>query len=81
MLHSAARIVPTGDAAAVIMCTMTHNRWRLDPSRFPRRLDLDLSNHALDRLDQLSAKTGRSLSDVAADLLCQALAAQARGQN
>ena len=56
---------------------MNHNRWRLDPSRFPKRLDLDLSDRVLDHLDRLSAKTGRSVSDLAADLLSQPLADQA----
>jgi hypothetical protein len=46
----------------------------LDPSRFPRRLDLDLSDEAVERLHRLSASTGRSVSDLAADLLHQALA-------
>lgn len=46
----------------------------LDPSRFPRRLDLDLSDQAVERLQRLSASTGRSVSDLAADLLQQALA-------
>jgi hypothetical protein len=46
----------------------------LDPSLFPRRLDLDLSVEALERLSRLSARTGRSVSDLAADLLHQALA-------
>ena len=55
---------------------MNHNRWHLDPLRFPQRLDLDLSDRALDHLDRLSAKTGRSVSDLAADLLSQALADQ-----
>ena len=46
----------------------------LDSSRFPRRLDLDLSDEAVQRLQCLSARTGRSVSDLAADLLHQALA-------
>ena len=57
---------------------MNQNRWHLDPLRFPQRLALDLSDRVLDHLDRLSAKTGRSVSDLAADLLSQALADQGR---
>jgi len=48
--------------------------WRLDPSQFPQRIDLELSEAVMERLERLSAKTGRPLRDIAADLLCQAAA-------
>ena len=54
----------------------------LDPALLPaveptctfHRLDLDLPDDALEALERLSAETGRSLSDVAVDLLAQAVA-------
>jgi hypothetical protein len=59
-----------------VKCTplLTDPDFVLDPSLFPKRLDLDLSDEALERLRHLSARTGRSVSDLAADLLHQALA-------
>lgn len=53
---------------------MEHDPWRLDPARFPRRIDLELSDAVMERLERLSAKTGRPVRDIAADLLCQAAA-------
>jgi hypothetical protein len=55
---------------------MTHNHWHLDPARFPQRLDLAISEPALERLEQLSRSTGRSIGDLAADLLSRTVAAQ-----
>jgi hypothetical protein len=57
---------------------MTHNRWHLDPARFPQRLDLDMSESALESLEQLSRRTGRSIRDLAADLLSRSVAVQER---
>lgn len=68
-------LLPVG---SVIMQVMHKYAWRLDPSHFPRRIDLDLSEVALERLQRLSAQTGRSIRDIAADLLCQGLADQGR---
>lgn len=59
---------------------MDHDPWRLDPSKFPKKIDLDLSDEALERLERLSARTGRSVRDIAADLLCQAVADQEQHQ-
>jgi Ribbon-helix-helix protein, copG family len=53
--------------------TMTHNPWRLDPARFPQRVDLDLPDEVMDALELLSARTGRSLRDLIPDLLAQEL--------
>jgi hypothetical protein len=44
------------------------DRYRLDPSRFPRRLELDLDPDALRQLEALAERSGRDLSEVAADL-------------
>lgn len=52
---------------------MGQDLWRFDPAIFPRRLDLVLSDHALDQLERLSLSSGRSMRDLAADLLCQAI--------
>lgn len=52
---------------------MTHNPWRLDPARFPQRVDLDLPDEVMDALELLSARTGRSLRDLIPDLLAQEL--------
>jgi len=40
-------------------------------ARFPRRLDLELTDDVYDRLQRLSVKTGRPLRDLAADLICR----------
>lgn len=59
---------------------MALNPWRLDPSRFPQRVDLELSGDAMECLELLSARTGRPVRDIAADLLCQAVADQEQHQ-
>lgn len=51
---------------------MSHDPWKLDPAQFPRRLELELTDAVLGRLEQLSARTGRPVRDLAADLLAQA---------
>jgi len=55
---------------------MVHGSWRLDSSRLSRRLDLELSETAMAHLHALSARTGRSIQDVADDLLSQVIADQ-----
>ena len=55
---------------------MTEDCWRLDPTRFPQRIDLELSGALMDDLERLSASTGRPIRDLAADLLSQAIADQ-----
>ena len=44
-------------------------RFRLDPGKFPRRLDLELEPRLLERLEAMAASSGRSLSDLITDLL------------
>lgn len=56
------------------MICMTPDFFQLDPSRFPRRIDLELPGETINFLERLSNKTGRSVSDLAADLLSQASA-------
>jgi hypothetical protein len=45
--------------------------WKLDPQRFPRRIDLEVSEAVLQRLQQISLRTGRSISEVASGLVSQ----------
>ena len=51
---------------------MTSDPWRLDPARFPKRIELELSEPVMEHLQQLSLRSGRPLRDLAADLLAQA---------
>lgn len=52
---------------------MTDDPFRLDPSRFPKRLDLEVSEEVWQYLEPASARTGRSISEVASELLGDAL--------
>lgn len=45
------------------------NRYRLDPARFPKRLDLELSEPLLQRLEELAMRSGRSIDDVITEIL------------
>jgi hypothetical protein len=47
--------------------------WRLDPSKFPQRLDLELHAETFELLEALSGRTGRSISELAAELLGKSL--------
>jgi hypothetical protein len=47
--------------------------WKLDPSKMPRHLDLDLSEEAYEALEALSRRTGRPIRDLAADLIAQSV--------
>ena len=47
--------------------------WKLDPSKMPRRLDLDLSDEAYDALEALSRRTGRPIRDLVEDFIAQAV--------
>lgn len=53
---------------------MEQDRWQLDPSRFPRRLDLELPVAVLEQLEHLSTSTGYSLAELAASILSRAAA-------
>lgn len=73
MRHSAANLthpcsVPIGSINGV-----EHSPWQLDPFRYPRRIDLELSAEAMAYLEHLSATTGRPVREIAADLLSQAV--------
>ena len=56
---------------AVGSCSVSD--WKLDPQRFPRRIDLEVSEAVLQRLQQISLRTGRSISEVASGLVSQAV--------
>lgn len=51
------------------------SRWQLHPDRFPKTLDLELTEAALLRLRRLSVSSGRSERDLASDLLSQLVTA------
>jgi len=74
--HSAAFLGHSSAAASVSIIAMASDLFQLDPSRFLQRIDLELSEEAMDHLEHLSSKTGRSIRDLAADLLSQACADQ-----
>jgi len=48
-------------------------RYRLDPAKFPRRLELELDPAVLRRLEALAERSGRSISEVAAELFGRVL--------
>ena len=47
----------------------SNNRYRLDPARFPKRLDLELSETLLQHLEELARRRGRSLNEVITEIL------------
>ncbi|QVL52550.1 MAG: ribbon-helix-helix protein, CopG family [Cyanobium sp. M30B3] len=46
---------------------------RLDPEDFPKRIELELSDEAAEKIREISQRTGRSFSEVATDILSKAL--------
>ncbi len=44
-------------------------RYRLDPAKFPKRLELVLDEALLRHLEALAARSGRSINDLITDLL------------
>lgn len=44
-------------------------RYRLDPSKFPKRVDLELSEELMQHLEAMAARSGRSINDLITDLL------------
>lgn len=49
------------------------NAWKLDPSRMPRRLDLELSDTVYEALEQMSKRTGRPIRDLVEVLIAQSV--------
>lgn len=46
---------------------------RLDPEEFPRRIELELSEEAIEQINAIAQKTGRSFSEVATDIISKAV--------
>ena len=49
------------------------DRWKLDPTKLPRRLDLDLSDEVYEALEALSRRTGRPIRDLVEDFIAQSV--------
>jgi hypothetical protein len=47
----------------------TSDPWRLDPAKFPRRFDLELTDEVYEVLVAISERSGRSIAEVAAEML------------
>jgi len=47
--------------------------WELDPSKFPKKLDLELSAEAMEQLRTAAQRTGRSEDELILEILDQAL--------
>ncbi len=45
--------------------------WKLDPQNFPKRIDLEVSEEVLYRLQQISLRTGLSITEIASTLVAQ----------
>jgi hypothetical protein len=48
---------------------------RLDPSEFPRRIEVELSDEVVEKINAIALKTGRSFSEAATDILSKAVGA------
>ena len=46
-------------------------RFRLDPSKFPRRIEISISEKVVEHIQAISARTGKSFSESAAVILAQ----------
>jgi hypothetical protein len=47
------------------------SKFRLDPSKFPKSIDIFVSERVVDHIQVMSAKTGRSFSESASFILAQ----------
>ena len=47
--------------------------FRVDPKQFPRRLEIELSEEALNEIQNIAKATGRSVSEVATDILSKGI--------
>lgn len=48
---------------------MNNQSWNVDPARLPKRIDLELSAEVYERLEDLSRRTGRSIRDLAEEMI------------
>lgn len=49
------------------------DRYRLDPEKFPKQLDIDLDQETLERLQEVAARSGRSVDELILEILDQYL--------
>jgi hypothetical protein len=54
---------------------MAAEEWTFDPTRLPRRLTLELDPRVFDRLQSVSAETGRCIDELALQCIDRALQA------
>ena len=47
------------------------DRFRLDPTKFPKSIDIFIPERVVDHIQAISARTGRSFSESAAVILAQ----------
>lgn len=47
----------------------TDNVFRLDPKKFPKRIELEIPEEAVEKIQRIAASTGQSFSEVATRLL------------
>ena len=59
------------NAAQAFACFRLVVDWRLDPEKFPKRLDLEVSEKVLCRLQEISLRTGLSVAEIASALVAQ----------
>jgi len=55
--------------------------WELDPSKFPKKLDLELSAEAMEQLRTAAQRTGRSEDELILEILDQALQSPKPSEN
>lgn len=70
---------PQPSAAAEGDAGRAEQRWRLDPQRLPRRVELELSEPSLRRLRDLAERSGRDLEEIVLELLDQQLSSKPGG--
>jgi predicted DNA-binding protein len=49
------------------------DRYRLDPEKLPKQLDIDLDQETLERLQKVAARSGRSVDELILEILDQYL--------
>jgi predicted DNA-binding protein len=49
------------------------DRYRLDPEKFPKQLDIDLDQETPERLQEVAARSGRSVDELILEILDQYL--------
>ena len=62
-------------ASHLLLLVVSDTSWRIDPSKLPRRLDLEVSDHTYKCLLRLSGEAGVSVRDLAERLISQSFSA------